>query len=242
MSWEEFGNQESEGGIKDFEMTVTNAFFAVDEAYSAAVGSDVFFLHWEGTTDVTGHEQMLRDGFHPKWALDADWISMDGGATVKSQSGKGKLGKAAGRLCGAAFNSVSAAGIKAGDPSSPFETGTPRDANVWVGTKWFIEEVEREWGNGMVSRDLLPTKYLGKVDVAAPAAAAPVAAAPVAAAPAAAAPAAPGLRDSVTALAASIGDHATFVTAAMAIPGVAGDAALVSEIVSPTGIWAEAQG
>ena len=240
MSWEEFGNQESEGGIKDFEMTVTNAFFAVDEAYSAAVGSDVFFLHWEGTTDVLGHEQMTRDGFHPKWALDADWISMDGGNTVKSQSGKGKLGKAAGRLCGAAFNSVQAAGIKAGDPSSPFESGTPREASVWIGSKWFIEEVEREWGNGMVSRDLLPTKYLGKGDVVAAVAAAPVAAAPVAAAPAPVAT--PGLRESVTALAGSIGDHATFVTAAMAIPGVAGDAALVSEIVAPTGLWATAQG
>lgn len=249
MSWEEFGEQESAGGITDYEITVTNAFFAIDEKYSEKVGSDVFFLHWEGVTGVPGHEQMLRDGFHPKWATDPDWVSMDGGATIKSQSGKSKLGKAAGRMCVVAFASVGEAGVKKGDPQSPFNNGTPRDAAVWIGSKWFMQDVTRDFGNGMKSTDTMPVKYLGLASVAA----APVAAAPTpvattpapAPAPVAAAPAptaAPGLRDQIVGLARSIDNHSAFVSAAMAIPGVSADAALVGEIVSPAGLWAQAQG
>ena len=241
MTWDEFADQESEGGIRDFTITVTNAFYAVDEKYSAAVGSDVYFLHWEGTTDVQGHEQMTRDGFHPKWATDPDWVSLDGGATVKSQSGKKKLGKAAGRMCGAASNSVIDAGVKPEDAANPFVTLTPRDAAVWVGTSWFLSEIVKEYGNGMKATDLLPTKYLGNAGAAT---AAPVAAV-TPTAPVAAAPVAAGtnlLRTQVTALASSIADHSTFVTAAMAIPGVSADAALVSDIVLPTGLHAAAQG
>ena len=237
MSWQEFGEQESAGGITDFEITVTNAFFAIDEKYSEAVGADVYFLNWEGTTDVVGHEQMTRDGFHPKWALDPDWMSLDGGATVKSQSGKGKLGKAVGRMMNVALQSINESGIDKDGPGNPFSKGTPRDAVVWIGSKWFIEDVTTEFGNGMSSTDQMPTKFLGMVDGA-------VAATPVVSAvPAAPPPAtpAPGLRDSVVAMAGSIPDHSAFVSAAMAIPGVSADAALVTEIVSPTGLWAAAQ-
>jgi hypothetical protein len=187
---------------------------------------------------VEGHEVMDRDGFHPSWPLDPDWMTLDGGKTVKSQSGKGKLGKAAGRMMGAAANSVLEAGFK-DSPESPFNKpgADPKSADTWVGTTWFISEVVKDFGNGMVARDQLPIRFVaagGTVGVAAPAAVAPVV--PIAAVPAA------GVRDQVVALAASIGDHAAFVTAAMAIPGVASDAALVSEVVAPDGLWAQAQG
>jgi hypothetical protein len=151
---------------------------------------------------------------------------------------------------GAASNAVNDAGLK-DSPDNPFAgpAGMSRIADIWVGTIWFLEEIEREWGSGFKSRDLIPAKYLGKVDgvvAAAPVAAVPAAApapapaaAPVAAAPVAGAP--DLLRVQVTALAGSISDHATFVTAAMAMPGVAADGTLVSEIVAPDGLWAAAQ-
>ena len=247
MSYDEFAEQESGGGITDFQFTVTNAFFAIDEKYSAASGADTHFLHWEGTSDVEGHEVMDRDGFHPKWALDPDWMTMDGGKTVKSQSGKAKLGKAAGRMMGAAANAVLEAGLK-DSPDNPLNgpPGMSRIAETWVGTTWFISEVTKDFNNGMVANDDLPIRYIGKgVAVAAapaPADTAPVAAAPVAAVPDA--PAAPDARAQVVALAGSIGDHAAFVTSAMGLPGVASDAVLVAEIVAPgpEGLWGQAQG
>lgn len=260
-SLDDFADQESGGGIDNYVFTVTNAFFAIDDKYSAASGADTHFLHWEGTSDVEDHEVMDRDGFHPKWALDPDWVSMDDGKTVKSQSGKTKLGKAAGRMMGAAANSVLEAGFK-DSPESPFapEAASPQVAATWVGTKWFMSEVIKDFGNNMTARDQMPVKYLGKSDVAAPVQA-PVQiqavvtseatkAAPVTTTPAPApvpttvpVPAAPAtnLRVTVEALAASINDHAAFVTAAMATPGVAADAALVGEIVAPDGLWAQAQ-
>lgn len=241
MSLEEFADQESGGGIDNYTFTVTNSYFAVDEKYSAKVGSDTFFLVWEGTSDVEGHEVMDRDGFHPKWALDPDWMSIDGGKTVKSQSGKDKLGKAAGRMMGAAANSVLEAGM--GDsPDNPFaDPSDPKIAASWVGTVWFITEVVKEFSNGMTARDQLPVKYLGKVGADAAAPVAPVA--PVAAVPAAASATVPAAdaRAQVMVLAASIDNHAAFVTAAMGIPDVASDGVLVGEIVAPDGIWAAAQ-
>lgn len=234
MSFEDFLDQESSGGIDKFTLTVTNAFFAIDPNYSEAVGADVYFLHWEGTTDVEGHETMTRDGFHPKWATDPDWMSIDGGKTVKSQSGKGRLGKAAGRMMTAAANAIVEAGLK-DSPENPFNApgASPQVAETWIGTTWFMEEVEREFGSGMKSRDLLPTKFIGTSDVSA-APAAP------AAAPAPATSAAPAtdLRAQVVAVANGAADHQSFMQAALAIPGVSSDSALVADIVNPSGIFA----
>lgn len=242
MAFDDFAGQETGGGITDFTITVTNAFFAVDEKYSETVGSDVWFLNWEGTTDVEGHEVMDRDGFHLKWALLPDWLSTDGGLTVKSQSGKDKLGKAVARMMISATAAVEAAGLK-DSPDNPFaDPSDPKIASSWVGSVWFIEEVVKDFNNGMVARDLLPTKYLGQA--VAGVAPAPVAATPAAPAPVAAvAPVAPvaDLRAQVVALASSIGDHSAFVTAAMGLSGVAADPALVGEIVAPDGLWADAQ-
>jgi hypothetical protein len=230
MSFDEFADQESGGGITDFTITVTNAFFEIDPNYSAATGSDTYFLHWEGTTDVEGHEQMTRDGFHPKWALDPDFMSMDGGKTVVSQSGKGKLGKAVGRMMGAASNALRDAGLK-DSPESPFNKpgASPRDASVWIGTTWYLTEVTREFGNGMKATDQLPTKYITT--------GAPAPAAAPAAAPAPAAPADNALRAAVIEVANAAANHGEFVSKAMAIPGVSADSQLTQEIVNPTGIY-----
>ena len=239
MSLDDFADQESGGGITDFTITVTNAYFEVDAKYSeAAGGGETLKLNWEGTTDVEGHEVMDRDGFHPSWTLDPDWMTLDGGKTVKSQSGKGKLGKAAGRMMGAAANAVLEAGFKDA-PESPFNKpgADPKSAETWIGTTWFLTEVTKDFGNGMVARDQLPIRFIAAGETAG--VAAPVA--PVAAVPDASAVPVASVRDQVVVLAASIGDHAAFVTAAMAIPGVASDATLVGEIVAPTGLWAEAQ-
>lgn len=246
MSFDDFLNQEGGGGINDYEITVTNAFFAVDEPYSAKAGAPHLKLHWEGTTDVEGHEQMTRESFHPSWILDPDWITMDGGKTVVSQSGKGKLGKATGRMMASAARAVEDAGMK-DSPENPFNQpgADPKHAATWIGTRWFMTDVTREYGNGMSSTDQLPTKFLGTgaAPAAAPAAPAAPAAAPApvapAPAPAAAAPASdPNLRAQVVALAQSAPDFGTFSSQAMMIPGVTADLELVKEITNPQGIFA----
>lgn len=244
MSYDEFADQQSAGGFDQFDFEVTNAFFAIDEKYSAASGADTHFLVWEGISSVENYEQMTRDGFHPKWALDPDFVTLDGGATVVSQSGKAKIGRAAARMMSSAAAAVGEVGVK-DTPQDPFAgpDGMSRIAATWVGTKWHMKEIEREFGNGMKARDLLPVAYLGKSGAPVAAAPAPVAAAVPAVAPApAVAPVAAAtptvdLRSQVVAVANSVSEFSEFVTQAMSIPGVTSDPSLITAISNPAGIW-----
>lgn len=227
MARSDYANAESSGGLRNFVLTVTNAFFAVDPNYSAKVGADTHFLHWEGTSDVESYPVMDSTGFHPKWSLDTDFMSADGGKTVISQSGKGeRVGKAYGRMCKAAADLTE---HLAGTPEDFLEKGSPLDASIWVGTMWRMDDVE--FGSGQYkTTQLMPVEFVGFADSGAPASA-----------PAAATGESP-LRQQVIDLAKASADYVSFQKAALALPNVTSDPGLVTEIATPTGIYASVNG
>jgi hypothetical protein len=252
MSREELRDQVSQGGLSDFLMYVERASFAVDPQYSEKTGSDVVFLHWEGPTNVEDHPILVKDGFHPKWALDPDFVTVDG-RTVQSQSGKKqRVGKAYGRMCKTASDATAE---YEGKPNDPLANVTAMQADTWQGHTWLMGNVEYDFKGdiGKITQ-LDPVQYIGPGDltksgvtaVAAPVA--PVAApgptvAPVApvAAPAAA-PAAPGTGDpllaTVEAMAATAPDFTTFKQAALAVNGVTDRTDLLIAISDATnGVW-----
>lgn len=240
MSRQDFMDQESSGGLANFTLTVDEAYFAIDQQYSERAGGDVYFLHWTGRTDIPDRPLMSSADFHPKWSLDPDFVSLDGGKTVVSQSGrKNKVGKAYGRMCAAAATATD----RLKDTPEDFLAGAdPKDASIWVGTTWRLDNITRDWGGEIGKRDeLMPVEYIGKAGAAPAAPTAPAAAAPI---PAAAPAQNGGVRQSIEALASGAADYRTFQQAALQIPGVADDTALVQEILDsgPTGLYARVHG
>ena len=244
MSREELGNQVSSGGLKGFRMFVQNAYFAIDPQYSEKTGSDVVFMHFEGPTDLEEHPLLSKDGFHPKWAMDPDFMTLDGGKTVQSQSGKkSKVGKAYGRMCKAATDATA---HLANTPNDPLNNVSATAAAGWTGHTWIFDEVEFDWGKEIGTRtELHPTVYVGAGDVtkAAGVAAAPVAApwaaAPVAA-PAPVAETSDALLDAVKGLAVQSADFNSFKQQALGLAGVTDRTDLLIAISDANqGIWAQ---
>lgn len=259
MSREEFLNQESAGGIANFVLTVDQAWFAPDADYTAKSGVDVHFLHWAGRTDLPDRPLMGEGDYHPKWSLDPDFVSTDGGTTVVSQSGrKQKVGKGYGRMC---TQAAKVTAHLAGTPEDFLDSADPKDARIWIGTQWRLDNVSYDYGGNIGKREeLMPVEYLGRVQAPTGVAGAPVTQftpppaqmpatapqpAPVAAQAVAPAPAPQnGVRGQVEALAASAADYRTFQQAALSIPGVAEDTALVNEVLDqgPGGLYARVRG
>lgn len=260
MSREEMYDQESGGGLRNFILRVDEALFAIDEKYSEATGSDVYFMHWGGQTNLPDRPimQAVAGEFHPKWALDPDFISTDGGKTVVSQSGrKKKVGKAYGRLCVDAATITEA--LK-GTPADPFGSSiSPRDASLWLGTVWRIDEVTREFGGQIKPvNELTVVEYLGRdlnpmtlAEVTAAPAAAPAAPQAAAVAPQAvatapvAAPVGNGtveaLRAELLASAIQASDYRAWQGQWIADARVRENPELLVEIANPSaGIWATA--
>lgn len=244
MSRDSLRDQVSSGGLSGFRMFVQRATFAVDPQYSEKTGSDTVFLHWEGPTDLDEHPMMTVDGFHPKWAMDPDFATVDG-KTIQSQSGKKqKVGKAYGRMCDAA---VKATAQFEGRPDDPLANTDATFAESWQGHTWILENVEFDWGGEIGKRtELHPVTYVGPGDqtkAAVAAAAPPVAAPPVVApsAPAAppVAPAGDPLVDQVRAIAQSAPDFNSFKASALALPGVTDRTDLLVAISDATKLWAE---
>ncbi len=236
MSRDQFRDQSGGGGITNFTLTVTNAFFAEQPQYTEKTGSPTLFLHWEGISDVEGHEVMDRNGFHPSWAMDPDFVTPDGGRTILEQSGKKKrLGKNYGRMV--EQMDIATADL-ANTPNDPLEIIDPRNASTYVGFKWRIDEITYDFEGNIGKRTfLMPVEFLGRADGGAvPTAAAP---APAATAAAPAPSAGEGLVAALSALAASSANYAEFQKAALAIPGVSADSALVMKVVDQQGgFWA----
>lgn len=243
---EELAGQEAVGGLSGFMLYVERATFAIDPQYSEKSGSDTYFLNWEGPTNLPDRPVMVNaEGqFHPKWALDPDFVSMDGGKTVQSQSGnKSKVGKAYGRMCKQATMATEAYKDRADDPL----TGVSAlNAATWQGHTWLLENVDFDWGGEIGKRtELHPTQYIGAGNLTgatqtaqAPAAApSPVAAAPVAPAPVAAP--VDVLRDQVIAIAQGSADFTSFKGAALALPGVTDRTDLLIDISDATKMWSQ---
>lgn len=228
MAREDLQGQTGGGGIVDFDFEVTDAWFGLSEAFEAAVvesgeqAPNQIFLHWVGKTDLEDWPVLTEDGFHPSWKVGPDWEIRDGGKSIEYVgSGKARFRKSMGRLCDQVFEITESV---ANTDQDPFKEAHPKDATAWIGTKWFMGEKHYDFNGGFKADDLMPLEYRGKGAVSAPAAA-----------PAAAA--SNGLREQVENLARSIPDYQTFQSAALQLPGVAADGALVAEIADKAKLY-----
>lgn len=234
MARDDFQGQSGGGGITDFEFTVTDAWFGESPKLSEAAGERIILLHWVGTTNLDSHPVLMEEGFHPSYRLKDGWEPSDDGKTVKFEgSGKPVFGKSYGRLCDQVFEITEEV---ANDPDLDplYGDNHPSDASIWIGTRWFMAEKEYDFGSFGKKSELMPIRYLGKVDASAPAAAAPAAPSATTAAPAAANG---NLRETVENLARSMDSYSDFQKAALALPGVAQDSALVMEIANQAALY-----
>lgn len=233
MARSDLQGQTGGGGIVDFDITVTDAWFGFSEALNQAAGEEILLLHWTGTTNLESHPVLDETGYHPSWKLSNKWEAADGGKSARFVgSGKEAFGKAYGRLCEQAFNLTE--GVADTDQDPFVGANHPRDASVWIGTKWHMDEVEFEFGGSIGTvRELQPVAYLGKADGA-----------PSAPAAAAAAPAASNgdLRATVENLARSMDSYPDFQKAALALPGVAADGTLVMDIANQAALYDKVRG
>ncbi len=227
------------GGYNNFEFTVTAAWFGISEAFAAKVkgGDQVIMLHWVGDTTLDGVPTFEADGFHPSYMLNEDWEATDGGKAIRWVGNPGtaersrKTGKWYGRMLSELLANDEISALPEGQHFLDGPEGMQLQAATWVGTKWFMEDKFYEFSKGNPNMSdathLMPTKFLGKVAVTAPA----VAPAAPAAAPAPVADNS-ALRAQAIALAATLDDYKLWQTTVLGLPGVAQDQALVLEIAN----------
>jgi hypothetical protein len=237
LAREDLQGQVGGGGYTDFEFTVTDAWFGISEAFEAAKttgGDPTIFLHWVGEVEgLEGVPNFTEDGFHPSYEVGPDWEIINDGRSIKyTGSGKEQFKKWYGRMVTEVFDYTK----DVPEGQHPFDGDNhPRDAEHWIGTRWFMEDKDYDFGRLGTTKKLMPTKFLGTVDVSG----AVPASAPAAAAPAAASN--DGLRATVEALAKAHDTYAEFQKAALAVPGVAQDTALVMEIADESKLYATAR-
>lgn len=223
MARKDFEGQSPTGGITNFEFEVTDAYFAEpDPRYLEKLEPGVAagpVLHLGGRTNYPGHEVLDFDGFHPSYNIAPGWEIVDGGKGLQNADPNAKsMGKAYGRFIEAAFKVTEDI---ADSDADPFKDGHPSKAATWIGTKWFMVDTEKTFGKGFKARDLLPTKYLGKV-----------AGGP--SAPAGSSSSTPsGLRAQVDAALAASATFPEFQTKLLAISGITQDPALLQEALNP---------
>jgi hypothetical protein len=164
MARQDFEGQSPTGGITNFEFEITDAWFQdPDPRYLEKLDPGVAagpVLHLVGKTDYAGHEVLDADGFHPSYNIAPGWEIVDGGKGLQNADPNAKaMGKAYGRFIDAAFKATDDI---ADTDADPFKAGHPTKAATWIGTKWFMVDTETKFKVG-TTRNLLPTKYLGKV-------------------------------------------------------------------------------
>jgi hypothetical protein len=232
MARKDFEGQSPTGGITDFEFEVTDAFFAEpDPRYLEKLEPGVAagpVLHLVGRSNYPGHEVLDIDGFHPSYNIAPGWEIVDGGKGLQNADPNAKsMGKAYGRFIEAAFKVTEDI---ADTDADPFKEGHPSKAETWIGTKWFLVDTEKTFGKGFKSRDLLPTKYLGKVaGGSTPATVAGSSSIPS------------GLRAQVDAALAASATFPEFQSKLLAISGITQDPALLQEALNPS-FFAAAKG
>jgi hypothetical protein len=221
-------------GSDDFQLTVTDAYFAeVDFGDNSRL-----MLHLCGETDLEAQPIFDRDGYHPSWGVGGGWTSPDGKQAMHPE---GKDG----------FHKRSAVQEALIDPALKLTEGLPADqdpfatpeasslnAETWIGTSWRFHKVEFKFtinNEEVTSERDVPYQFLGKAGAPAPAATAPAAAASNGGGNKV-------LRAKVVALAKKADDYESFQAEALALDGVTDDDALLGEIVDETsGIWVEAR-
>ena len=234
MARQDFEGQSGGGGITNFEFEITDAYFAdPDPRYVEKLDPGVAagpVLHLVGKSDYPGHEILDDTGFHPSYNIAPGWEIVDGGKGLQNADPNAKtMGKAYGRFIDAAFKVTEDI---ADTDADPFKDGHPTKAATWIGTKWFMVDTETTYkGKGFKSRDLLPTKYLGRV--------AGGSSAPSAAGSSSSTPS--GLRAQVDAALAASATFPEFQTKLLAISGITQDPALLQEALNPQ-FFASAKG
>ena len=147
------------GLLTDYEGVVLDAWFNTDP--QAKFNKDQVFLFLRLATDNPENEV-----HEERYGCGPDWQTFDGGVTVEHPKGEGKR-----------FNEntqvqrfVSAAIACDGAAEVLRPRGTPRNAKIWIGTKWYFEAETREGtlddGSKYKSTKNFPTKFLGVGDVA----------------------------------------------------------------------------
>lgn len=213
--------------------TITEAFFATDARYNAGATP---LLHWVGK-DAEGKMYSSAD-FHPSWPCPNGWVSVDGGKTVRNPEGKPlRQSSWLGKLAAQVRDACTAAGKR-----EILDGFSPWEASGYVGLTFDLETVEYDFGPGLGTKNrLMPVRFIAQGGGATNLAGTAHMAAPVpSAGPATATVDSGSMLDKVRAIAQANNSYEAFQAAALSLPGVTADPALLGRIVDREGgIWAE---
>lgn len=244
MSRALFEGQESRGGLRDFDFTVTKAYFEeVDISSGDQKRDPVLMLHWEGTTNLDDRPILGGNDFHPTFQVGKDWATIDGGKTI-THPNVHKYGTPDGPQLGSWYGRLGTQVLKLTEPfigtgNDPLEGAdkTPLRADMWVGTSWHLDEMQYDFGRMGKSSKLMPTRYLGMK-----ATGAPVTTAGTATVSASSNGAPDDLRSTLEALARSAGSYPEFQAKALKVDGVTKDSALLDEVLDEGRLFTKARG
>lgn len=237
MSREQLRNQETQGGISDFDFTVTKSYFEeIDMSTPEKQVDPVLALHWEGTTNLESHPILGSVDFHPTFTLGKDWVTMDGGKTITNPNPKAKLGGWYGRL-GTQIDEITK--HLEGKPDDPVEGIDPKSADSWLGTQWHMDGKDYDFGKFGKTNKLMPTAYLGKGGSSVPPA--PTTAGASSATATVTSNGGGDIRGTLTALAKSAANYSEFQAKALRVDGVTADSALLDEVLDESRFFTAAR-
>lgn len=208
----------STGLIPEYDFTVVTARFVVDERYQA----DTVVLAWDGVP----HHPDMEEERRILISLGKGWITSDGVHLQRANADDKMQFNAQTKMAHLIDRCVNV--FQIADVMKQRGDGTVFDATIWEGLKFRISREVLNATRTDAKETEIPSAFLG-----------------VAGAPAAtngngngASAGAPvqSLRDQVKAVFASQTDYTAAQTAALSIPGVSNDAALLNEVLAgPTG-------
>lgn len=221
------------GLLDDYELTITEAWFAKDANYQ---NGEILIFRIKGTTDSDDTPDIEES-----YPCGRGWESLDGGKTARHESGKQR-----------GFNKQTAYGqlidrcVELGLGETLRSRGDAWEAKVWPGLRFHIKREEQEFSikgeTRKVSRPL-PVAFLGEGG------ASEGAGATSAPAPASNGAATNGTVDKVLqaklkSAANKAGSSTEFIDLAMEIPGVTDDDELLNRVLDETasGLYAELKG
>lgn len=208
------------GLLDNYDLTVESSIFSTDATYN---NGQTVMLIWTGTTNDADYPE--RSIFI---TLGSGWDTLDGGATIERVDGKPAQFNRSTKMAILIDRCLNKFGI--GDLMR--SRGSVFESKIWQGLTFHIEREVLDPTKTDAKATEFPVAFVGQAvaTTQAPvAAAAPVVAAAV------------GLRDQVVGLFQASADLATAQQAALALPGVTSDGALVNEIVSGS-LWNQVKG
>lgn len=146
----------SSGFKSDYEIEVTNSYWSPPTDKNPN-----WSLVWDGI-DLDEDEEKERLAM---FGAGKDWASFDGGETVDHPEGnETKQGKTRQFHTNSGVGQLIETLIDQLDTETLNGLPSPRNANVWVGSKWYMEEVKNSFtnreGNKVNTSKVLPTKLV----------------------------------------------------------------------------------